>query len=158
MKLITIFRNSSAVTVCRILLQSTQRGQRSESSQRGVGKEKINLCGSESRTLIPIDHEGWKYEDGENQVQGRLDKICSRVYQELTEGHIRELCLFISKMLQRRFDYYMNWEDALRQITFGSRRGKREIHIKDSIVNILMYILKTLSTNSKNCYLHRPIW
>jgi len=89
-------------------------------------KKKFNLCGSESRSLIPIDHEGWKYENGENQIQGRLNKILQSAYEELMEGYnFGSLPFFISKILQRRFDYNMNWEDALRQITFGSRRGKK---------------------------------
>ena len=89
-------------------------------------EEKIQPVWFRIEISNPIDHEGWKYEDGENQIQGRLDKILQSAYEELMEGYnYGSLPFFISKMLQKRFDYNMNWEDALRQITFGSRRGKK---------------------------------
>ena len=92
--------------------------------------QQINIPFSGKDGLIQIDHSGWGYTDGENQVKARLEQILQDSYKEFVHKNPGAIPKELRKKLQEKFNFSMNWQDALRQLVIKSRRGQKRSSYK----------------------------
>ena len=84
----TIFENLPPDQSAEYYYKELQSNAKLQKLRLELNKKNIDLCGDTShKSLIPMEHHGWQYEDGENQIQDRLDRIFRLAYQDFADSH-----------------------------------------------------------------------